>query len=98
MEKMNFLSESPFCRIATKAMVAVLFAIFLGGASFAQGTNGSVKGTVTDETNAPVAGVTVSIKGTAIATTTNADGTYSIPVKGPGDVLVFSMVGTPSQE
>ncbi len=95
---MNFLSLSPFCRIAAKAGAAFLFAILLGITSFAQGTDGTIRGVVTDETNAPLAGVTVSVKGTNIATTTDEGGAYRIPVKGPGDVIVFSLVGAPSKE
>ncbi len=98
MKKMYFLSVSPFCRIATKAIVAMLFAITLGAAAVAQGTDGTIKGIVTDENNTPLAGVTVSVKGTDRATSTNADGVYSIAVKSPVEVLVFSLVGAPSRE
>ncbi|HEY4150512.1 MAG TPA: SusC/RagA family TonB-linked outer membrane protein [Chitinophagaceae bacterium] len=98
MKKMNFLSLSPFCRIAAKAGAAFLLAILLGITSFAQGTDGTIRGVVTDETNTPLAGVTVSVKGTNIATTTNEEGVYSILVKGPGEVIVFSLVGAPSKE
>ena len=57
----------------------------------------TVQGRVTDENNAPLTGVTVSIKGTTRGTTTDAGGSYSInaPEKG---TLVFSFVGYTTQE
>ena len=59
----------------------------------------AVRGTVTDgETNQPFPGVTVSVRGTTLGTTTAEDGTYSLQVP-VGDVtLVFSFVGYRSQE
>lgn len=56
-----------------------------------------VSGTVTDEENQPVPGITVQVKNTPRATTTNNSGNYEIAA-GKNDVLVFSYVGTPSQE
>jgi len=50
-----------------------------------------IKGTVTDGTN-PLSGVTVSVKGSAKATSTDAAGNFSIDAK-KGDVLVFSSIG-----
>lgn len=51
-----------------------------------------VRGSVTDE-NGPVAGVTVTEKGTSNATTTDNNGNYTITVKNANSVLVFSYVG-----
>ncbi len=56
-----------------------------------------VKGRVVDEQNQPLAGVTVSIKGTEKATTSNADGSFSINAP-ENATLVFSFVGTIAQE
>jgi len=51
----------------------------------------TLKGTVTDKnSNLPLAGVTVSIKGTTV--TTDANGRFSIPFS-PGEVITFSYVG-----
>ena len=58
----------------------------------------AVKGTVTDEKNAALPGVTVHIKGATTAEATNADGTYSIQTTGSADVLVFTFVGMVNQE
>lgn len=49
------------------------------------------------EDGAPLPGVSVSIKGTTKGTTTDADGTYAIAAS-KGSVLVFSFVGTATQE
>ena len=58
----------------------------------------TVTGTVTDETGEPFPGVTVSVLGTLVGTTTNLDGTYSLQVPGVGNSLVFRFVGYSTQE
>ncbi|MBO9200705.1 MULTISPECIES: SusC/RagA family TonB-linked outer membrane protein [Niastella] len=56
-----------------------------------------VTGTVSDSTGKPMAGITVTVKGKKIVTSTKANGTYAIPAKN-GDVLVFSGVSLDPQE
>ncbi|GGB03996.1 SusC/RagA family TonB-linked outer membrane protein [Puia dinghuensis] len=56
-----------------------------------------VKGIVRDETGQPLAGVTVTVKGTKTATRTDAEGRFSLDVKS-GDILVFSYVGLTTKE
>lgn len=56
-------------------------------------TQRTISGRVTDDSGAPVEGATIGVKGTIIATTTDAKGVYSIIVPGEYDVLVFSSVG-----
>jgi TonB-linked SusC/RagA family outer membrane protein len=56
-----------------------------------------ITGTVTDETNLPLPGVTIKIKGTNIAAVTDADGHYSIDAD-ENATLVFSFVGYVTQE
>ena len=51
-----------------------------------------VKGTVRDA-NGPLQGATVSEKGTAKQTVTNAAGQYTLSTSGPNATLVFSFVG-----
>lgn len=58
----------------------------------------TVSGTVTDPDGAPFPGVTVSAKGTTVATMTGSDGSYSISVPAGSDVLVFSYVGMITEE
>jgi iron complex outermembrane receptor protein len=54
---------------------------------------GTLKGVVTDENNTPLAGVSIVIKGTQRAVTTDAEGKYSISIDGPGAVLQVSYIG-----
>ena len=50
----------------------------------------TVRGTVTDETGQPVIGAGVVEVGTTNGVVTDADGRYTISVKGPASVLQFS--------
>jgi len=59
---------------------------------------GTLKGRVTDENNTPLAGVSILIKGTKKAATTDAEGKYSITVDGPGAILEVSYVGFSDKE
>ena len=58
----------------------------------------TITGTVTDNKNAALPGVTVRLKDTNTATATSADGKYSLKTTSSADVVVFSFVGTVSQE
>ncbi|MGE8381097.1 MAG: TonB-dependent receptor plug domain-containing protein, partial [Sphingobacterium sp.] len=55
-----------------------------------------IAGKVTAE-DGPLAGVTVSVKGTSVSTSTDANGAFSIKAKA-GDILVVSSVGYKSKE
>lgn len=75
----------------------LLFFFLLASTSvFAQRT--TISGTVTDETQSPLPGATVQIKGTIEGTTTGTDGKYFLDVTGRNITLVFSFVGYASQE
>ena len=50
-------------------------------------------GSVKDASGSPIEGVTISIKGTTIATKTGSDGRYQIDATSDGGTLVFSMLG-----
>ena len=56
----------------------------------------TVTGTVTDASNLPIPGVTVTVDGTDQGTTTDVDGKYSIEVTS-SNVLTFSFIGYASQ-
>ena len=58
----------------------------------------SVQGKVTDNNNVALPGVTVIQKGSQNATSTNADGNFSISVPNQQAVLIFSYVGYLTQE
>ncbi|MGB1269370.1 MAG: SusC/RagA family TonB-linked outer membrane protein [Flavobacteriaceae bacterium] len=75
--------------------ILTLVLVFVVQLSFAQ--EKSISGTVVDETNLPLPGATVIIKGTATGASTDFDGKYNINVNS-GDILVFSYVGYADQE
>ena len=58
----------------------------------------SVSGIVTDGTQAPMPGVTVSVKGDKIGAVTDVNGRYNISVPDRSSVLVFSFIGFTTQE
>ncbi|MBA7550897.1 TonB-dependent receptor P39 [subsurface metagenome] len=58
----------------------------------------TITGTVTDEAGVPYPGVYITIKGTTRGTMADAEGNYSIEVEGSDAVLVFSFIGTETQE
>src|SRR5690606_18802505 len=58
---------------------------------------GTVSGTLTDNTGEPLPGVTIVIKGTTNGTITDFDGNYEIVCK-VSDVLVFSFIGMNAKE
>lgn len=57
----------------------------------------SISGRVVDESENPLPGVNIIVKGTTLGTTTDADGRFSIDADGQA-VLVFSFIGYVSQE
>ena len=75
----------------------LLFPIFLMLLFSSSGYSQTVTGTIVDDNNLPVPAVTVQVKNTARATTSNAYGKYEIKAS-PEDVLIFSYVGTPTRE
>jgi len=84
-------------RFTIQSLKCILLLLFVAGNAFSQ--NRTLKGLVTSvEDNSPLPGVNVLIKGTSNGTITNSDGTYSIELKSPNDILVFSFIGYKSQE
>lgn len=57
-----------------------------------------VRGQVMDDKGAPLAGVSVMVKGTAIGTTTDAQGHFSLRAPNANSILVFTSVGYNDQE
>lgn len=57
-----------------------------------------VKGRVTDENASPIPGANILIKGTAVGTTTDTDGRFTLDVPDEAAVLVISFIGFVSQE
>jgi len=65
--------------------------LFFFSAAFSQ--QKTVTGRVTDQDAKPLSNATVTVKGTNVSTTTNADGQYSITLPANANTLVFSYVG-----
>ncbi|HWK06360.1 MAG TPA: TonB-dependent receptor [Puia sp.] len=79
-----------------KVLLLLLMAFGLIGAN-AQGQ--LVKGKITDENNKPLAGATVTLKGTTVTTTTDESGSFQINTGTQvSPVLVVSFVGYLNQE
>lgn len=70
--------------------------LFSAAGALAQGI--TVQGKVTDESGAPLPGVTVILKGTSVGAPTNADGRYSINVPNGSGSLIFSYIGFLNKE
>ncbi|MEO7768232.1 MAG: SusC/RagA family TonB-linked outer membrane protein, partial [Ferruginibacter sp.] len=58
----------------------------------------NITGTVADDRGDPIAGVSVQVKGTPKATTTAANGSFSIDVEDNAKMLIFSFVGMSTRE
>jgi outer membrane receptor protein involved in Fe transport len=83
-----------FKQTIMKQFLIGLLMIFSSVTSFAQ-----ITGNVIDaETNEPLPGATVVIKGTQIGTTTDFDGLFSISEASEGDTLVISYIGFSTTE
>lgn len=74
-----------------RLLPALFITLLLALQTFAQ--QRIITGRVTDNTGAPVAGATVTVKGTNIATSTGSDGTYRLNVPESAGTLVISAVG-----
>ncbi len=91
MKKKNFL-------LAPYAPVCVLFGLFLLLSLHLPAQTGNrISGTVNDGRGAPLAGVTVAVKGTEAATATDDRGRFTIAVK-PGQVLHLTGTGLEAQD
>jgi len=76
----------------TRLLLCIIF--ILTGLSRASAQNFTITGQVMSQTtNAPLEGVTVSVKGTTVTVLTDANGRYSISVPKAGSVLRISHVG-----
>ena len=62
------------------------------------GLQRQIRGLVSDSKGNPMAGVTVSLKGTETGTFTGSDGTYTINILPGSATLVFTYIGMKSQE
>lgn len=76
-------------------VLAVVVATLVFTYSFAQK---QITGTVTDEKQIPLAGATVSVKGTKVVTTSDASGKFTITTPANSRSLLVSFIGMQQQE
>jgi iron complex outermembrane receptor protein len=98
MKKIYTLFLRLFSSTALKAIFAIALIMQVTATAYGQKSGYSIKGRVIDETNNPVPGAIVTLKGTSKATSTDANGNYSINVNGKGDVLVYTFLGSLPKE
>ena len=91
--KENYFSRKFFF---AARMLAGIFLLLLFQMARAQ--NKTITGEVTDDKGAPLAGATVTVKGTVGAVTTDAAGKFTISAPSSATKLVISFVGYDSQE
>ncbi len=78
--------------------ILMLFSAFLLTSSLVMSQVKQISGTVTNKDDGlPMPGVTVTVKGTTLATATKVDGKYTISAS-ENQTLVFSFIGMKSQE
>ncbi|HEY0653269.1 MAG TPA: TonB-dependent receptor [Chryseosolibacter sp.] len=77
-------------------MILLLQSVAFASVDLPQGR--TVTGKVTDDMNNALPGVSILEKGTTNGTVTDADGNYSIAVASRESVLLFSFVGTKTQQ
>ncbi|WPR72897.1 von Willebrand factor type A domain-containing protein [Flavobacterium sp. NG2] len=78
----------------SQKLISLALTMFFSVLSFGQEI--TITGTVIDDTNLPLAGVSIIVKETQKGTQTDFNGKYSIPVK-KGDHLTFAYIGYNSQ-
>jgi TonB-linked SusC/RagA family outer membrane protein len=85
-----------------KVSLSILFACLVGFHAIANGGNNGfalpISGKIVDDKGDPLSGVSVSEKGTANATVSKADGSFSLIVESENSVLVITHIGYDDQE
>ncbi|MEO8414809.1 MAG: TonB-dependent receptor [Ginsengibacter sp.] len=88
---------SPHSFFSTGIFSICFFLLLSGPVAFSQ-SKLHVSGEVLGDKNAPLAGVSVTIQGSATGVTTNQQGLFSIDVPNPQSILVISYIGFKTQE
>ncbi len=77
---------------------ALLCLLFFSVLQQSMAQDRTIKGSVQDERNNPVAGASVTVKGSAIGTAADSMGTFTLSVPARANTLVISSVGYSNQE
>jgi len=83
-------------RVSLTAIICGILFLFTGGAR-AQGSR-TITGNVKDEKGLPLAGASVSIKGTQKGTTTDSAGNFTLTLTNGNAVLVIAFIGYETKE
>ena len=86
------------CRLLTAGLMYHFLFLFLLITGAVAQTSHTVKGKVTDDKGNPLGGVSVQVKNSALGTSTNPNGDYTIAVPDQNGTLVFTFVGFITQE
>ncbi len=96
------MRRSPGRQTIRHALIAITVFCLLFGSAIVHAAHApqtiSVRGKVTDDANNALPGVSILEKGTTNGTVTDAEGNYTITVASRESVLIFSFVGTKSQQ
>ncbi len=81
-----------------KYLLSLCLTLSLVCFAFTYNTERTITGKVTDEKGQPIVGASISIKGTKIGTTTNANGEFTITVSDEAAVLIIDYIGYETTE
>jgi TonB-linked SusC/RagA family outer membrane protein len=76
----------------------ILMLLLLANMGEVFGQSVRVSGKITDESQAPLPGASILVKGTSVGTVTDIDGNYSLTTTGQNPVLVISFLGYITKE
>ncbi len=76
-----------------KAIISIATVLILSAFTLAPNQGRLILGVVSDQTGHPMAGVTVTVKGTNIGAVTDMNGAYQITAETKANYLVFSFIG-----
>ncbi|WP_241664733.1 SusC/RagA family TonB-linked outer membrane protein [Seonamhaeicola maritimus] len=93
----NYFTKLLLNRFKIGGKKKALLGFFFFSALLMQAQTIKVTGVVTDETNMPLIGANVLVKGTSNGAVTDFDGNYAISVN-QGEVLIFSSLGFQTKE
>src|ERR1044071_3681425 len=79
-------------------LIALCYILFAGLPVMAQVSSRVITGSVKDQAGASLSGATINVRGTATATTSDAEGNFKITVPAKTKALVISYVGMEEKE
>ena len=96
MTRIIKLNRLKHCNLFQKGTILMLLLFLFTGIIYSQ--ERTIKGTIVDNTGAPLLGVSVAIKGTTTGTITDIDGNFTLKIPGNDAVLVATYIGYNDQQ